>query len=124
MSGLPPNCREPMNVATPMSWPAPSDNARPCCSWIANRHVRYDVASVRFILFKPGIMASVKAGLCGGAQHFAFRIRWEEVSAALEHLHGLGVPFDGPNHDPGKISIYFDDPAGNRVEFLAPVDHG
>lgn len=88
---------------------------------VAGRFVRFDVAGLRFILFRPGIMARVKADHCGGAQHFAFRIAAAEVEAAQAHLRDLGVPFDGPNHDPGKVSIYFDDPAGNRVEFLAEV---
>jgi catechol 2,3-dioxygenase-like lactoylglutathione lyase family enzyme len=94
---------------------------RPPAKQVPGRYVLFDVAGVRFILFLPGIMATVKAGHCGGAQHFAFRIRPEQVDAALEHLKALGIPYDGPNHDPGKISIYFDDPAGNRVEFLAPT---
>jgi catechol 2,3-dioxygenase-like lactoylglutathione lyase family enzyme len=94
---------------------------RPPAAQVPDRYVLFDVAGVRFILFRPGIMARVGAGHCGGAQHFAFRIRPEEVEAALEHLRTLGITYLGPNHDPGKISIYFDDPAGNRVEFLAPT---
>src|SRR5262249_51027341 len=53
--------------------------ARPPVEKIAERFVRFDVAGLRFILFKPGIMTRVKAGHCGGAQHFAFRISAADV---------------------------------------------
>ncbi len=88
---------------------------------VPGRHAFYQVGALRFLLFKPGVMISRKAAHCRGAQHFAFRIDTSRVGSAVEHLEALGIPYDGPYHDPGKISIYFDDPAGNRVEYLAPT---
>ncbi len=79
------------------------------------------VGELRFLLFIPGCMVSRKAAHCHGPQHFAFRIDPGRVEAAMKHLDALGIPYDGPYHDPGKISLYFDDPAGNRVEYLAPT---
>lgn len=89
---------------------------------VPGRHAFYMVGDLRFLLFAPGRMASRKAAHCHGPQHFAFRIDPSRVGTATTHLDALGIRFDGPYHDPGKISIYFDDPAGNRVEYLAPIE--
>jgi catechol-2,3-dioxygenase len=85
------------------------------------RHAFYDVSGFRFLLFIPGCMGSRKAEHCGGPQHFAFRIEPSQVESAQKHLRDLGIDYDGPFDDPGKISIYFSDPAKNRVEYLAPT---
>ena len=89
---------------------------------VPGRHAFYTVGGLRFLLFKPGVMVSRKADHCRGPQHFAFLIDTSRVDAAIKHLEALGIPYDGPYHDPGKISVYFDDPAGNRVEYLAPTE--
>ncbi len=89
---------------------------------VPGRHAFYMAGGLRFLLFKPGVMVSRKAAHCRGPQHFAFLIDTSRVDAAIKHLEALGIPYDGPYHDPGKISIYFDDPAGNRVEYLAPTE--
>lgn len=62
---------------------------------------------------------SFGAAHCGGPQHFAFgvpRARIPELKARLE-AHGLEV--EGPVEFRfwDAESIYFSDPAGNRVEF-------
>ncbi len=89
---------------------------------VPGRHAFYMVGGLRLLFFTPGRMASRKAAHCHGPQHFAFLIDTTRVDAAITHLEALGIPYDGPYHDPGKISLYFDDPAGNRVEYLAPTE--
>jgi len=89
---------------------------------VPGRHAFYMVGDLRFLLFAPGCMASRKAAHCHGPQHFAFRIDPSRVETATKHLDALGIRFDGPYHDPGKISIYSDDPSGIFLEYLAPTE--
>lgn len=69
---------------------------------------------------------SFGAAHCGGPQHFAFgveRARIPELKARLES-HGLEV--EGPVEFRfwDAESVYFSDPAGNRVEFCGFKDPG
>lgn len=62
---------------------------------------------------------SFGAGHCGGPQHFAFGVPLARIPELKRRLEAAGVPVEGPvtfrfwNAE----SIYFNDPAGNRVEF-------
>lgn len=56
-----------------------------------------------------------------GAGHVAFRVRENEITTWLNHLHSSGVKIKSevtwPN---GARSIYFRDPAGNSLELATP----
>lgn len=54
----------------------------------------------------------------GGAHvHFALSVGRGELTEIAERLSGEGVAVEGPvEHPGGDISVYFDDPEGNRVE--------
>jgi catechol 2,3-dioxygenase-like lactoylglutathione lyase family enzyme len=62
---------------------------------------------------------SFGAAHCGGPQHFAFGVPLARIPELKRRLEMRGVPVEGPvtfrfwNAE----SIYFSDPAGNRVEF-------
>ena len=49
--------------------------------------------------------------------HFALSVDDAGIERALATLRSAGTEVEGPiEHDGGDRSIYFDDPAGNRVE--------
>lgn len=62
---------------------------------------------------------SFGAAHCGGPQHFAFGVPLARIPELKRRLEARGVAVEGPvlfrfwNAE----SIYFSDPAGNRVEF-------
>jgi catechol-2,3-dioxygenase len=49
--------------------------------------------------------------------HFAFSVDHNRLDSLTEEMRGRGVEVQGPvEHDGGDRSVYFFDPAGNRVE--------
>jgi len=49
--------------------------------------------------------------------HFALSVDRDGLESLIENLRGRGVEVQGPiEHDGGDRSVYFSDPAGNRVE--------
>jgi catechol-2,3-dioxygenase len=49
--------------------------------------------------------------------HFALSVGSDGLDSLTEQLRGRGVDVQGPvEHDGGDRSVYFSDPAGNRVE--------
>jgi catechol-2,3-dioxygenase len=49
--------------------------------------------------------------------HFALSVDRDGLESSIEDLRGRGVEVQGPiEHDGGDRSVYFSDPAGNRVE--------
>jgi len=53
----------------------------------------------------------------GRHAHFALSVSPERLEDAVRDLRSTDVEVEGPvEHDGGDRSIYFDDPAGNRVE--------
>lgn len=62
---------------------------------------------------------SFGAAHCGGPQHFAFGVERERIPELKSRLEAQGVEVEGPVEFRfwNAESIYFSDPAGNRVEF-------
>lgn len=62
---------------------------------------------------------SFGAAHCGGPQHFAFGVERARIRALKERLEACGIAVEGPVEFRfwNAESIYFSDPAGNRVEF-------
>ena len=50
------------------------------------------------------------------AQHFAFRIRWEEVDEWFAHLRTHGIQLKVHPAGAEVISLYFEDPTGYHLE--------
>jgi catechol 2,3-dioxygenase-like lactoylglutathione lyase family enzyme len=52
--------------------------------------------------------------------HTAFGIAPGDMDRVRDALHAAGVPTDGPRRlgPPGQASLYFNDPFGNRLEFV------
>ncbi|MDQ3725327.1 MAG: VOC family protein [Actinomycetota bacterium] len=49
--------------------------------------------------------------------HFALSVDRDGLESLIANLRGRGVEVQGPvEHDGGDRSVYFSDPAGNRVE--------
>jgi catechol-2,3-dioxygenase len=49
--------------------------------------------------------------------HFALSVDRDGLESLIENLRGRGIEVQGPvEHDGGDRSVYFSDPAGNRVE--------
>lgn len=54
-------------------------------------------------------------------QHFAFRVADEAAQQVImERLKARNIPIDGPKVGPTCLSIYFEDPSGNRLEVAVP----
>jgi catechol 2,3-dioxygenase-like lactoylglutathione lyase family enzyme len=69
---------------------------------------------------------SFGAAHCGGPQHFALGVERSRIAPLKAALEARGVAVEGPVEFRfwNAESIYFSDPAGNRVEFCgfqAPV---
>jgi len=62
---------------------------------------------------------SFGAAHCGGPQHFAIGVERARIAPLKAALEARGVPVEGPVEFKfwDAESIYFSDPAGNRVEF-------
>ena len=62
---------------------------------------------------------SFGAAHCGGPQHFALGVERARIAELKSRLESLGVEVEGPVEFRfwNAESIYFSDPAGNRVEF-------
>jgi catechol 2,3-dioxygenase-like lactoylglutathione lyase family enzyme len=62
---------------------------------------------------------SFGAAHCGGPQHFAFGVERARIPSLKARLEARGVAVEGPVEFRfwNAASIYFSDPAGNRVEF-------
>ena len=62
---------------------------------------------------------SFGAAHCGGPQHFALGVERGRIAPLKAALEALGIEVEGPVefHFWSAVSIYFSDPAGNRVEF-------
>lgn len=62
---------------------------------------------------------SFGAAHCGGPQHFAFGVERARIPELKSRLEGHGLEVEGPVEFRfwNSESIYFSDPAGNRVEF-------
>jgi catechol 2,3-dioxygenase-like lactoylglutathione lyase family enzyme len=53
--------------------------------------------------------------------HIAIHVRPEIIDPFMDHLKAANVPFIGPARrgGPGQVSVYFNDPWGTHLEFLA-----
>ena len=62
---------------------------------------------------------SFGAAHCGGPQHFAFGVERARIPELKSRLEAHGLEVEGPVEFTfwNAESIYFSDPAGNRVEF-------
>jgi catechol 2,3-dioxygenase-like lactoylglutathione lyase family enzyme len=67
---------------------------------------------------------SFGAAHCGGPQHFAFGVERARIPELKSRLEARGVEVEGPVEFRfwNAASIYFSDPAGNRVEFCGFAD--
>jgi catechol-2,3-dioxygenase len=57
--------------------------------------------------------------------HFALSVDADELDSSCAQLRELGVEVEGPvEHEGGDRSVYFSDPAGNRVEIWDFFEEG
>lgn len=71
--------------------------------------------SCRLGIWSPGEKEFSDRG--GRHVHFALSVEHDRLDSLSEELRGRGVEVQGPvEHDGGDRSVYFFDPAGNRVE--------
>jgi catechol 2,3-dioxygenase-like lactoylglutathione lyase family enzyme len=62
-----------------------------------------------------------QAAITQAHPHIAFGVTGADLDIVLRHLAASGVPVDGPRRlgPPGQASLYFFDPFGNKLEFVA-----
>jgi catechol-2,3-dioxygenase len=71
--------------------------------------------SCRLGIWPPGEKEFSDRG--GRHVHFALSVGHDQLDALTRDLRGRGIEVEGPvEHDGGDRSVYFFDPAGNRVE--------
>lgn len=98
-----------------------------------------EMAARNVVFFWVGGKATGMLGLWGAGsgplrmvQHFAFRMGLDDVIAAADRLRRAGVTPLGFNGEPVEepvvigwmpsVSVYFSDPDGHSIEFIAVLD--
>jgi catechol 2,3-dioxygenase-like lactoylglutathione lyase family enzyme len=92
---------------------------------VEDRHVFFRCGDSVFLIFNPWATSEDGADLPHGAfggGHACFRMEHGEVEAWRAQLAAHSVPVEGERSwQPGAVSLYFRDPAGNCLE-LATSD--